>query len=140
MPSPEIRSFARRLVVYEATGDSPRGTALPAEFRIVEKLRRPLSRLAGVNGFRMLLVRALTLAKTQVSGLGPVHVKPDGTLEGFNDSSDRAQAAEAGVKLVAELLGLLTAFVGDAFTFSLVLEVWPDFPAFDTEPLEEKRS
>lgn len=99
-PSPEIRNFAQRLVAYEATGDSPLGTDLPAGFRIVEKLRRPLSRLAGVNGFRMLLVRALTLAKAQVSGLSPVHVKPDGSLEGFSDSGDRAQAAEAGVKLI----------------------------------------
>ncbi len=138
--SPEIRSFAQRLVAYEATEDSPLGPDLPAEFRVVEKLRLPLSRLAGVSGFRMLLVRALTLAKTRVSGLSPVHVKPDGSLEGFSDSGDRAQAAEAGVKLVSELLGLLTAFVGEAFTFSLVLEVWPDFPVFDTEPLEEKRS
>jgi len=133
-PSPEISNFAQRLVAYEANGDSPPGTDLPAEFRIVEKLRRPLSRLAGVNGFRMLLVRALALAKAQVSGLSPVHVKPDGSLEGFSDSGDRAQAAEAGVKLVAELLGLLTTFVGEAFTFSLVIEVWPDFPVLDTEP------
>src|ERR1700683_4587260 len=117
--SPEILEFAQRLVAYEATGDSPAGPDLPAEVRVAEKLRHPLSRLAGVNGFRMLLVRALTLAKAQVSGLSPVHVKPDGSLEGFSDSGDRAQAAEAGVKLVAELLGLLTAFVGDAFTFSL---------------------
>jgi hypothetical protein len=88
----------------------------------------------------MLLVRALTLAKAQASGLGPLHVKPDGSLEGFGDFGDLAQAAEAGVKLVAVLLGLLTAFVGDAFTFGLVLELWPDFPVFDTESLEEKRS
>jgi hypothetical protein len=132
--SPEIREFAQRLVAYEAAGSSPAGTDLPAELRVAEKLRHPLSRLAGVNGFRMLLVRALTLAKAQVPGLSPVQVKADGSLEGFSDLGNRAEAAGAGVVLIAELLGLLASFVGEAFTRSLVLDVWPDFPVFDTEP------
>jgi hypothetical protein len=42
------------------------------------------------------------------------------------------------VVLIAELLGLLTAFVGEAFTRSLVLDVWPDFPALDMEPWRER--
>jgi hypothetical protein len=138
--SPEIREFAQRLVAYEAAGSSPAGTDLPAELRVAEKLRHPLSRLAGVNGFRMLLVRALTLAKAQVPGLRPVRVKPDGSLEGFSDLGNRAEAAEAGVMLIAELLGLLAAFVGEAFTRSLVLDVWPDFPVFDTEPWRKSES
>ena len=113
---------------------------MPAEFRVVEKLRHPLSRLAGVNGFRMLLVRALTLAKAQVPGLIAMQVKPDGSLEGFNDPGNRAEAAGAGVMLTAELLGLLAAFVGEAFTLSLVLDVWPGFPVPGYGTLEEKRS
>jgi hypothetical protein len=133
-PSPEILEFAQRLVAYEAAGGSPPGTDLPAEFRVAEKLRRPLSRLAGATGFRMLLVRALTLAKAQVPGLGAMQVNPDGSLEGFSDPGNRARDPEAGVMLIAELLGLLAAFVGEAFTFRLVLDVWPGFPVFDREP------
>ena len=132
--SPEIREFAQRLVAYEAAGDSAAGADLLAEVRVAEKLRHPLSRLAGVNGFRMLLVRALTLAKAQVPGLSTVQIEADGSLEGFSDLGNRAEAAGAGVMLIAELLGLLAAFVGEAFTLSLVLDVWPDFPVFDTEP------
>ncbi len=132
-PSLEIREFARRLVAHEAAGDSPAGTALPAEFRVVEKLRHPLGRLAGVTGFRMLLVRALTLAKAQVPGLGAMRVHPDGSLDGFIDPGNRTPAPEAGVMLIAELLDLLGAFVGEAFTLSLVLDVWPGFPILDTE-------
>jgi hypothetical protein len=41
---------------------------------------RPLSTLAGVEGFRSLLARALTLAKAQVPSLAAVQVKADGTL------------------------------------------------------------
>ena len=132
--SPEIREFAQRLVAYEAASDSPAGTDLLAEVRVAEKLRHPLSRLAGGNGFRMLLIRALTLAKAQVPALIPVQVKPDGSLEGFSDLGNQAEAAGAGVMLIAELLGLLAAFVGETFTLSLVLDVWPDFPVFDTNP------
>lgn len=137
-PGPEIREFAQRLVAWEAAGDSPPGMGIPAEFRVAEKLRRPLSTLAGVAGFRILLVRALTLAKAQVPGLSPVRVKPDGSLEGFSDPGDRA--AEAGVVLIAELLGLLTAFIGEAFTLGLVRDVWPGFPVFRYGTLEEKQS
>jgi hypothetical protein len=133
-PGPEIREFAQTLVAHETAGNSRPGTDTPAEFRVIEKLGRPLSRLAGVAGFRMLLVRALTLAKAQVPCLNPVQVKPDGSLEGFSDLGNRAEAAQAGVMLITELLGLLAAFVGEAFTRGLVLNVWPDFPAFDTEP------
>jgi hypothetical protein len=132
--SPEIREFAKRLVIYEAAGDSPPGTDLPAEVRVAEKLRQPLSRLAGVSGFRALLVRALTLAKAQAPGLVSVKVNPDGSLEGLGESGNRAQDSETGVILIAELLGLLAAFVGGAFTFRLVLDVWPGFPVLDKEP------
>jgi len=138
--SPEIRELAQRLVAYEATGEGPGGTDLPAEFRVVEKLRQPLSRLTGVAGFRILLVRALTLAKAQAPGLIATQVKPDGSLDGFGDSGNRTHAPEAGAMLIAELLGLLVAFVGEAFTLSLVLDVWPGFPVPGYGTLEEKRS
>jgi hypothetical protein len=139
-PSPEIREFAQRLVAYEAAGDSLPGTDLPAALRVAEKLRHPLSRLAGVKGFHMLLLRALTLAKAKVPGLDPVQVKPDGSLDGFSDPGNRAQSPEAGGTLIAELLGLLAVFVGEAFTLSLVQDVWPGFPVLDTEPWRKSES
>jgi hypothetical protein len=129
--SPQIREFAQRLVAYEAAGDSSAGTDMPAEVRVTEKLRRPLSRLAGVNGFRVLLVRALTLAKAQAPGLALVKVNPDGSLDGYGDPDNRGQDLETGAILIAELLGLLAAFVGEAFTLRLVRDVWPGFPVFD---------
>ena len=129
--SPQIREFAQRLVAYEAAGDRPAGTDVPAEVRVTEKLRHPLSRLAGANGFRVLLVRALTLAKAQAPGLAPVKVNPDGSLIGFGDPGNRGQDLETGAVLIAELLGLLAAFVGEAFTLRLVLDVWPGFPVID---------
>jgi hypothetical protein len=81
----------------------------------------------------MLLVRALTLAKGQVHGLGAMQVKPDGSLDGFIDPGNLIPSPGAGVMLIAELLDLLGTFVGEAFTLRLVLDAWPGFPVLDTE-------
>jgi hypothetical protein len=151
--SPELLEFARGLVVYEAAFAPPDQAAiatppepgLSAGFRVSDKLRQPLMRLAGVTGFRMLLARALTLAKARTSGLAQgqlnaVQVKPDGSLNGMNNAGsgnigDRLPLNDndAAVVLIAELLALLVAFVGEAFTLSLVRDVWPGFPVLETE-------
>jgi hypothetical protein len=148
--SPELLEFARGLVIYEAASPPPDNVAngvpdLPAGFRVCDKLRHPLTRLAGVNGFRMLLARALTLAKARASGatqqqLNAIQVKPDGSLDsmklaGFSNNGDRPPLNEndAAVILIAQLLALLVAFVGEVFTFSLVRDVWPGLPVLETE-------
>ncbi len=133
-PSPDIRELAQRLLAYEAAGDNPSGTDIPAGSRVVDKLRRPLSTLAGSSGFRALLARSLTLAKAQVPRLGAVRIKPEGSLEGLGDVGNQDQVAEAEVMLIAQLLGLLVVFIGESLTLNLVLDVWPHSPLFDTEP------
>jgi hypothetical protein len=150
-PLPEILEFVHRLVTYDAAIDSSdssehasHGTGWPAEFRVADKLRYPLSRLAGATGFRLLLTRALTLAKARMAGvnqlqLNQILVKADGSLGGFdnnggfNNNGDSAPSSEAAAVLMAELLALLVAFVGEAFTLSLVRDVWPGFPVLETE-------
>jgi hypothetical protein len=133
IPSPAFQEFARRLVAHEAEGGTVPGAASPPEFRVAAKLGGPLTRLAGATGFRMLLERALTLAKSQEASLGLVRVEPEGSLNSHNSSV----TPEGGVILIAELLGLLAAFVGEAFTFDLVLEVWPGFPVPELDTLQE---
>ena len=132
-PSLEIGQLACRLTAYDSAVNHPATAGMPAEFRVVEKLRRPLSTLARAAGFRSLLARSLTLAKAQAPRLSTVRVKPDGSLEGLHGLGDQDQAAEAGVVLIAELLGLLVTFIGESLMLSLVLEVWPEFPVMDTE-------
>ena len=131
-PSPKIREFAQRLVAYEAVGDNPSGANTSAGFRVAEKLRRSVSTLAGSSGFRSLLARALTLAKAKVPRLSAVHVKPDGSLEVLRELGNQDQAAEAGVILIAQLLGLLVTFIGESLMLSLVLDAWPDFSVINT--------
>jgi hypothetical protein len=131
-PSPKIRELAQRLLAYEAATADPSDATMAAVFGVSEKLRRPLSTLAGSSGFRSLMARSLALAKAQMPGLIAVQVKPDGSLEGLSDLASQDQDAEAGVILIAQLLALLVTFIGEGLMLSLVLDAWPDFSAVET--------
>jgi len=135
--NPEIRELAQRLLTHEATANDPSEVTMLPVMRVSEKLRRALSTLAGSSGFRSLLTRALSLAKVEVPALSAVQIKPDGSLEGLNLLADQHHSAEAGVILIAKLLGLLIVFIGQSLTLKFVRDVWPDFPVADTEPLEK---
>lgn len=124
MPSPNVRDLAHGLLVYETAQGHASGANTPAVFRVSEKLRRPLSTLAGTTGYRVLLARAVVLAKAQVSSLNGVQVNPDGSLEGIGELRD-----EEAIEIVAQLLKLLVAFIGEGLTLHLVRDVWPGLPA-----------
>ena len=81
--SPEIQDLARRLLAIEAERDSSSGARADVAMRVIDGLRLRLIRLAGVDGFRSLLSRALTLAKAESPLLEMVHVGADGSLEGL---------------------------------------------------------
>lgn len=92
--------------------------------RVCDKLRRPLTTLAGAAGFRSLLARALTLAKQESPALGAWEVKSDGSLAGMN-----GEAALSGAVLIAHLIGLMMTFIGESLTMRLVHDVWVDLPS-----------
>jgi hypothetical protein len=117
------RDFAERLIAIEAALGIPSKKGMPAAFRVCEKLRRPLTALAGAAGYHSLLLRALALASREAPGLDAVRIKVDGSLE---DEPDRnSHDAEGGRLLVARLIGLLFSFVGETLTLRLVQDVWP---------------
>jgi hypothetical protein len=124
----QTRDLAQRLLAYEnAAGKTSEATEFVA-FRVCETLRRPLVALAGVAGFRSLLSRALTLARAEAPSLSVVQVAADGSLQGLDElrpQIDKDQAREAGVILIAQLLGLLLRVVGEAMTLQLVTSEIP---------------
>jgi len=128
--SPEIRDLTRRLLAFEAAHDNSSDARVDVAVSVIEELRVRLIRLAGVDGFRSLLSRALTLAKAEVPSLKMVQVGADGSVEGFDgiEQSREAGAAEggAGAVLVAHLLELLVTFIGTPLTLRLVRDAWPD--------------
>ena len=126
--SQKMRAIAQRLSTYEASGRKDFHDRSPAGFAVCEKLRGPLARLSGVNGFRSLLSRALAVAGAEVRWLRAVHVGEDGTIERPEEMEelDREEIAAGEVQVTASLLELLATFIGEPLTLSLVREVWPD--------------
>lgn len=127
--TPETRDFAIRLLADEAAAAAatPAEASVPVAFRVCEKLRRPLTILAGSAGSRSLLLRALTLAKQEAQSLGAVRVNADGLLEAGDAGLDLDHKdAKEGVVLVTHLLGLLFTFIGKTLTLRLMDDVWPD--------------
>jgi hypothetical protein len=103
--------------------------AIPASV-IIERCRPHLSNLMGIGGFRALLSRALTLAKEEVSWLSEVQVNAVGTLEGLEipvPTLGRLEFLEGNEIIIAQLLGLLTAFIGTSLTLQQIREIWPGF-------------
>jgi hypothetical protein len=140
-----MRSLAERLIAYENSAHESAKAKIPVSFDVTEKLRPHLANLMGKGGFRALLSRALQLAKAEVSWLRAVHVKTDGNLAGFE--AIHAQLApgallEGRIVLLAQLLGLLVAFIGPAMSLHLVREIWPQISFkdidFGTEQNDEK--
>ena len=130
-----MRLIAGRLIAYEASQNESSETNVTAVFRVCDRLRRALGKLAGVAGFRSLLLRALTLAKAEVAWLEALQLKADGSLEYPEQKAERAQAemVQGEIVLVAQLLGLLVTFIGESLTWSLLQEVWPGLPMKEFE-------
>jgi hypothetical protein len=129
----QTQGLAQRLLAYEAVAGQ---TSVPTEsavLNVYEKLRRPLCALAGVAGFQSLASRALTLARAEAPSLSAVQITMDGNLQGLLElqlqiKKDGAEQGDA--ILIAQLLGLLCTFIGEALTLRLLRDVWPD-AAFD---------
>jgi hypothetical protein len=127
--SPEIQNLARRLLAFEAAHNNSSDGGVDVVARVIEELRLRLIKLAGVDGFRSLLSRAVTLAKVEVPSLNIVQIRSDGALEGFDGiegGREAGAAGQAGTVLVAHLLELLVTFIGAPLTLRLVRDIWPD--------------
>jgi hypothetical protein len=123
-----MRTFAERLIAFETRENKSSKTKHGAGFLVGEKLRPHLTTLMGNIGFRALLSRALALANAEVPWLRAVHVNADGSLGGLDELEAQVkpeEIAEGKIVLLAQLLGLLVAFIGENLTLWLMREAWP---------------
>jgi hypothetical protein len=123
-----MRDFAERLIAHETRENKSSETKTSSPFLVGEKLRPHLAPLMGNVGFRALLSRALALANAEGPWLRAVHIKADGSFEGLDELGaqvDPDEIFKGRVVLLAQLLGLLVAFIGEDLTLRLVREVWP---------------
>jgi hypothetical protein len=129
--TPQMRDLARRLIAFDASFGKSAIAKNSDAFQVCEKLRPQLATLVGKEAFRALLAHALALAAAEVPGLHAMHVKPDGMLamsEEILAQIDADKFFEGRLVLVAQLLGLLVAFIGENLTVRLIRESWPKVP------------
>ena len=133
----KMRDLAERLLAEEeaAATSSP---GVPVSFRVCEKLRQPLTMLAGTAGFRSLLWRALALARRESPALDAIQLTADGSLADCEDLNRDTRDAEGEMLLIANLLALLFTFIGETLTLRLLYDVWPD-ASFDSSTAEEEK-
>jgi hypothetical protein len=100
---------------------------------VCERLRSALTPFVGTAGVRALMRRALVLANEDEPTLAGVRLLEDGSLAGFGDpgaeEGARRAGARGGVALIARLLDLLIAFIGEPLMLRLLSDAWPDVPA-----------
>ena len=125
--APPLREFARRLIACEAASQARPASKIPA-LNVCERLRPQLAVLMGQAGFRALLLRALALAGAEVPWLRAIQIALDGSVENSPEAAAQvtpAKMAEGGVVLIAQLLGLMVAFIGENLTVRMMSEIWP---------------
>jgi hypothetical protein len=124
MPAPQkTRDLARSLVASEADAATTSLHTEPATVRVYERLRRQLGAPVGVDSFQALASRALALAKSESPRLSAVQLTANGGLRGLGEvgsESDVDEDGEAGIVLIAQLLGLFLTFLGEATTLRLI--------------------
>ena len=122
MPPPKkTRDLALSLVACEAGASTTSLHTEAATVRVYERLRKQLSAAVGVDGFQVLASRALALAKSGSARLNAVRVTANGGLRGLGESqTDPNEDGEAGIILIAQLLGLFLTFLGEATTLRLI--------------------
>jgi hypothetical protein len=122
-PPKKTRDLARSLVAGETDAGAASLQTEPATVRVYEKLRRQLASPVGVDGFHALASRALALAREESPSLSAVRIAANGRLHGLGEIESQTVADEdrnAGVILIAQLLGLFLTFLGEATTLRLI--------------------
>jgi hypothetical protein len=143
LPANKTRDLARSLVASEADASTTSPHTEAATVRVYERLRRQLGAPVGVDGFQTLASRALALAKSQSPRLSAVQVTANGDLRGLGEvesQTDADEDGEAGINLIAQLLGLFLTFLGEATTLRLIedLRVQVDISPVSAETMESE--
>lgn len=113
----EAQFLAHWLCCHEAVAGKPHEADQGEALCVFEKLRKPLSVLAGTAAYKALISRAQALART-------------------DDPSGRDTMR--GERVVAQLLNLLIGFIGYPLTLRIVRDIWPDAPSGQANTDSEK--
>ena len=140
--TPSLRSFAAHLIAQDVKLKNASRSSPATPFSVIEKLRPPLMNLMGSTGFNALMSRSLVLATTEIPSLRDIGLNAEGMWEGLaalEVQLDAERFLEARIVVLAHLLGLLVAFVGEALTLRLMAEIWPNLPPTLSPELSSNR-
>jgi hypothetical protein len=131
----QMRTLAKKLVGLETPANMSAEANNSTAFRATDKVRTQLSLLMGPAGVEALLARALVLAAAEIPWLTTVRVVPSGELDvtAAEATVNAAGPSEAEVVLLAQLLGLLAAFIGPALTLRLLSQIWRELSLHDAD-------
>lgn len=119
----KTRDLARSLVAREADSSAASLQTEPASVRVYERLRRQLGAPVGSEGFQSLATRALALARSESPRLDAVQIMANGGVRGLCEVESQTNSddyGEAGVILIAQLLGLFLTLLGESTTLRLI--------------------
>jgi hypothetical protein len=119
--------LAERVIGFEKRAYKSASSAKPVVAVVCDKLLPALGMLMGNGGFRVLLTRALARAAALEPSLRAARVTIEGALiiESGSAPLDQKKLETGSILLVAEVLGLLNAFIGENLTIQFVREAWP---------------
>ncbi len=131
-----IQILAKKLVAFQLNEENMYKSGNSENFKsfngkiifVSDKLRDPISKLAGNEGFNLLLSRSLALSKAKIEWINSVNVLADGTLDGFEFAAkhQNEQSVEhARITLAMELLQLMVIFIGEPLMIVLLKDAWP---------------
>lgn len=121
LPPQKTSDLARNLVASEAGAGTTSPQPELAAVRVYDRLRRQLGAPVGIDGFQALASRALALARSESPRLRAVRIMANGDLRGLGEVEAQAEEnGEAGIILIAQLLGLFLTFLGEATTLRLI--------------------
>jgi len=130
-PAPMVVSLSRTILEHEiGKREAPDEIAAAIE-RCFQRLYAELVNLVGHAGYQALLARAVHLTRPEG---GPLEVAiADGTVN-VKDLAERVKrdggprVIDDTTTLLANLIGLLTTFLGEELTMRLVRRIWTEVP------------
>lgn len=140
--NPAITKLSLRILRAESIRLNLSVDSIETSLKVCERLRDPISQLAGVMGFHSLLTRALSLAMQDQESLRSLQFNSEGfflEISEYDFDLGKVNFEGAGQCLINCLLALLVTFIGEVLTSSILEEIWPlESTQCMPDPVEEK--
>ena len=129
LSSPSLRRFVRRALFDVAVTDKPEGRPETAFNMLCARLRHTLQPLFGVSAVDVLVARARHVAAQEFPWLSNVvsidgSCAADAAARDAIDALDAEAVAEGLAAVLANIIGLLSEFVGEDLVLPLVQQAW----------------